>query len=308
MKIIFMGTPDFAVKPLESLLSSARHKVVAVVTQPDKPVGRKGVLTPPPVKTVAEKSGVPVYQFPKIGEGFETLKGLNADIMITCAYGQLIPQSVIMLCPYGIVNIHASLLPKYRGAAPIQYAVINGEKETGVTFMKTDVGLDTGDMIAKYPLTIKNGETAGELSDRLSSLGAEKAEEVLNSIEEGTAVFEKQDNAIASLVKTIKKEDSIIDFTKDSETVCHFVLGMNPKPAAQCFHNGKIMKVFYAVPAEGKGEPGEVLTAKGKLIVACGKGAIEITELQEEGGKRMSAKDFLSGRKIAVGERLISCL
>ncbi len=306
MKIIFMGTPDFAVKPLESLLSSARHKVVAVVTQPDKPVGRKGVLTPPPVKTVAEKAGVPVYQFPKIGEGLETLKGLNADIMITCAYGQLIPQCVIALCPYGIVNIHASLLPKYRGAAPIQYAVINGEKETGVTFMKTDVGLDTGDMIAKYPLAIKSGETAGELSDRLSSLGAEKAEEVLNSIEDGTAVYEKQDNATSSLVKTIKKEDSIIDFEKDSETVCHFVLGMNPKPAAQCFHDGKIMKVFYAVPSEGAGEPGEVLTAKGRLTVACGKGAIEITELQEEGGKRMSAKDFLSGRKIAAGERLTS--
>lgn len=306
MKIVYMGTPEFATGVLKKLLRSGRHEVVAVVTQPDKPVGRKGILTPPPVKVVAEEGGIPVYQFARIGDGTEELRSLNADIMITCAYGQILPESVIHLCPKGIVNVHASLLPAYRGAAPIQYAVINGEKKTGISFMQTDAGLDTGDVIAEYPLEIRDGETAGELADRLSSLGAEKIGEVLDSIENGTAVRTRQDERFSFVVKTIKKEDAIVDFKKDSETMRHLILGMNPKPVAYCFLRGKILKLYYARPAEGEGDPGEVLSARNQLVVACGSGAVEITELQEEGGKRMSAKDYLAGRKISVGDRLTS--
>ena len=173
MKVIYMGTPEFAVPALKSLINSSGHTVVAVVTQPDRPVGRKGIITPPPVKTVAESIGIPVFQFEKIRRDvIETLKNLNADIMITCAYGQILSREIIDICRYWIINIHASLLPAYRGAAPIQYAVINGEKETGVTIMQTDEGLDTGDIIRQYKTFIGEAETAGELSCRLSALGA----------------------------------------------------------------------------------------------------------------------------------------
>ena len=184
MKVIYLGTPEFAVKPLEKIINSDLHEVVAVVCQPDRPVGRKAIVTPPPVKVVAEKYGIPVLQFEKIRNGgAEELKKFNADIMVTCAYGQILSKEILEVCPKGVINIHASLLPKYRGAAPIQYAIVNGEKKTGVTIMKTEEGLDTGDIIAAYETEIGETETAGELSERLSELGAEHICGVLSDIE-----------------------------------------------------------------------------------------------------------------------------
>ena len=302
MKIIYLGTPEFAVKPLESLIKS-KHEVVAVVTQPDRPVGRKGIITPPPVKVVAEKNNIPVYQFEKIRtDGIESLKSLNADAMVTCAYGQILSEEVLNICPYGVYNIHASLLPKYRGAAPIQYAIICGEKTTGITFMKTDVGLDTGDIVKQYPLDILPDETFGALSERLSILGAEKVADVMTEIETGNACPVKQNDEFMSVVKTIKNEDCIIDFARNSEAVKNLINGLSPAPCAYTFLNGKRYKFYNASLSGGSGNAGEVICADKKLILACGEGAVEIRSLQEEGGKVMDAKSFLLGRKLKVGD------
>ena len=209
MKIIYLGTPEFAVKPLENILLSGKHEVLGVVCQPDRPIGRKAILTPPPVKQTAIKYGIPVYQYESVRkEGVEDLKKLCPDAMVTCAYGQILSQEILDIPKFGVYNIHASLLPKYRGASPIQYAVINGDKKTGITYMKTDVGMDTGDIIRQYEIPIGENETYGELSDRLSLLGAEHIVEILDEIENGKAVFKKQDNSFSSVVKPLKKEDS----------------------------------------------------------------------------------------------------
>lgn len=304
MKVIFMGTPEFAVKPFESLIASKNHEVVAVVSQPDRPVGRRAVVAPTPVKAVALKHSIPVLQFEKIRDGgAEKLGEFNADIIVTCAYGQILSQDIIDLCPFGVVNVHASLLPKLRGAAPIQYAVIGGEKKTGVTFMQTDIGLDDGDIIKSFELDIGETETSGELAQRLSLLGAEKLDEILDSLFLGTAERIKQDDALATVVKTIKKSDTIVDFNKDCESVKNFINGLSPTPAAKSEINGFGVKFFRAAKIEGyDGECGEVVAADKKLVVACLKGAVEILELQADGGKRMSARDFLNGRKIKVGD------
>ncbi|MDY3724258.1 MAG: methionyl-tRNA formyltransferase [Candidatus Borkfalkiaceae bacterium] len=307
MNVIFMGTPDFAVPVLESIIKSDKHKVVAVVTQPDRPVGRKAVITPPPVKVAAAAHGLSTFQFEKIRlEGAETLKSLNADIMVTCAYGQLLSQEIIDICKFGIINVHASLLPKYRGAAPIQYAVINGESKTGVTFMKTAAGLDTGDIIAEYEIPIGTDETAGELAARLSALGAEHICDILTAIENGSATFTPQNERLAFTVKTIKKEQAETDFSLPAVKVKQFILGMNPSPVAYAFCKGKKIKIYRAkaLNEEFAGKCGEVVKADKKLIVKCGSGAIEITEIQEEGGKKLSARDFTAGRKLAVGDVL----
>ena len=307
MKVIYMGTPEFAVPALKSLINSSGHTVVAVVTQPDRPVGRKGIITPPPVKTVAESLGIPVFQFEKIRrDGIETLKNLNADIMITCAYGQILSREIIDICRYGIINIHASLLPAYRGAAPIQYAVINGEKETGVTIMQTDEGLDTGDIIRQYKTFIGEDETAGELAGRLSALGAENICSVLDDIENNRVRRVKQDDGKAFTVKTIKKEDAEIDFNKSAVNIRNFIRGMNPSPVAYCFCNGKTIKIYRSEVLDGETatKNGEVVEAYKNLVVKTGDGLLKITELQEEGGKKMDARTFLLGRKLKVGDIL----
>ena len=305
MKVIYLGTPEFSVAPLESIINSDRHEIVAVVTQPDRPVGRKAIITPSPVKVVAIKNDIPIYQFESIRkEGVKILTSLGADAMITCAYGQILSQEVLDATKLGTFNIHASLLPKYRGASPIQYAIINGEKTTGVTFMKTDAGLDTGDIISQFSVDIIKDETFGELSERLSALAADKVCGVLDAIESGKTVFKKQDDAIASVVKTLKKEDGIIDFTKNCEAVVDLINGLNPWPVAHMTHCGKTIKIFRATKSDMCGNAGEVLFDEGKLVVACGTGAAEITEIQEEGAKRMSAKDYLLGRKLKKGDVL----
>ena len=307
MKIVFLGTPDFAVNTLKAIINS-RHEILAVVTQPDKPVGRSSKLVFSPVKQVAIEHGLKVLQYNKIRlEGVEDLKALNPDIMVTCAFGQILSQEIIDIAPKGIINIHASLLPKYRGAAPIQWSIINGDKETGVTIMQTEAGIDTGDIISVRKTLIGEKETAGELFDRLSVIGAELLVETLNQIEDGKAVYVKQDHALATHVKMLKKEDGIIDFNNSCETIFNFVRGMNPWPCAYAFLNGKTLKVYACEEVDlslnGEYAAGTIALADAKrgLIVSTANGFIRLTDIQIEGGKRMTDCAYLLGHKIEVG-------
>lgn len=307
MRLVFLGTPDFAVKSLEAIINS-KHEILAVVTQPDKPVGRKAILTPSAVKACALQNGLNVLQYNKISkEGVEDLKALNPDIMVTCAFGQILSQEVIDIPKLGIINVHASLLPKYRGAAPIQYSILNGDKQTGVTIMQTEAGIDTGDILAVEKTDIGENETAGELFDRLSVMGAKLIVETLDKLKKGEIIPTKQDESKATVVKMIKKEDAEIDWTKDSLTIKHLVLGMNPWPVAFTTLFGKKLKIYKCESLSGDfGKTGTVVKVdKNSIIVACGSGAIDIQELQLEGGKKMSTHDFLLGRKISVGEKLL---
>ena len=304
MKVVFLGTPDFAVGALDKI--NEVYDVVAVVTQPDKPKGRSGKPTFSAVKEEALKLNIPVYQFVKIRkEGVEPLKALNADVFVTCAYGQILSQEIIDIPKYGIINIHASLLPKYRGAAPIQWSIINGDEYTGVTIMRTDAGVDTGDILLSEKIKIGERETAGELFDRLSSLGAELIVKALKLIESGCAVFVKQDEALATHVRMLTKEDGLIDWSKSPKQIFDLVRGTTPWPGAYTYYNGKILKI-HAVEISQSGEvgqAGEVLSSDKKdgIVVSAGGGAVRITELQIEGAKRMSAHDFLLGRTLEKG-------
>lgn len=306
MKLVFLGTPDFAVPSLERIIAS-KHEILAVVTQPDKHVGRKNVLTPSPVKVCALNHGLKVLQYNKIRvEGVEDLKNLAPDIMVTCAFGQILSQEIIDIAPRGIINVHASLLPKYRGAAPIQYSVINGDTETGVTIMQTEAGIDTGDILSVEKTPIDPDETAGELFERLSELGAKLIVETLDKIEAGKITPVKQDETKATHVKMLTRETGKIDWAKSAKDIKNLVRGTNPWPAAHTFLNGKALKIFVVNALDGDfdGQIGEVLRADKKLVVKCGQGAVEILEIQAEGGKRMSATAFDAGRKILKGDIL----
>ena len=304
MRVVFLGTPDFAVPSLKAI-NNSKHKIVAVVTQPDKPVGRRAVVTPSPVKVCAEELGLKVLQYSKISaEGIDDLKSLAADIMVTCAFGQILSEEVLGIAPHGVVNVHASLLPKYRGSAPIQYSVINGDAVTGVTIMQTEKGIDTGDILAVSKVSVGDDETAGDLFDKLSLIGAKLIAETLDKIENGDIVPVKQDDNEATYVKMIKKSDALIDWSKPSRTVNNLIRGMNPWPVAYTVFNGKAIKIYSAKALDKSFDcrPGQVAVANKKLVVGCGVGSLEIVELQPEGGRRMSAKDYLLGRKIAEGD------
>lgn len=308
MNIIFMGTPDFAVESLKALINS-ENKILAVVTQPDKPVGRKGEIIFSPVKQVAIDNGIPVLQYNKIRiEGVEDIRNLKPDLIVTCAFGQILSQELIDIPKYGIINVHASLLPKYRGAAPIQWSILNGDKETGVSIMRTEIGIDTGDVLLARRLVIGKDETAGELFDRLALLGAKCIVDAVEMLKNGNAVWTKQDESLATHVKMIKKEDGLIDWSTSNEQIFNFVRGMNPWPCAFTYFGDKMIKVWKVsiCDKEYVGENGQVLVAdvKNGLIINCGKGAICVEELQSAGGKRMSAKAFLLGNKIPVGSVL----
>lgn len=306
MKIVYLGTPDFAVKPLEAILKS-KHQVLAVVTQPDKPVGRKGIITPCDVKVCATRYGVKTLSYNKIRfEGVEDLKNLNPDIMVTCAYGQILSQEILDIPKYGVINIHASLLPKYRGSAPIQWSIINGEETTGVTIMQTDIGVDTGDIIKSQELKIGETETAGELFERLSVLGAKTIVGVLDDIESGNYTKTKQDESLATHTKMLKKEDGVINFNKCSKDIVNLIRGLNPWPMAFTYLKGKMLKITSATCSNEKGNAGEVLFAdvKNGLIIGTSDGSIKVNELQLEGAKRMSSRDFLLGNKIKKGDKL----
>ena len=304
-----MGTPDFARSSLEAMLA-AGFSVIGVVTQPDKPKGRKMILTPSPVKVAAEEAGIPVYQ-PKTlrSEEFAELLGeLAPDMIVVAAYGKILPENVINFPKYGCINVHGSLLPKYRGAAPIQRAILEGETETGVTIMYMDVGLDTGDMIAKVTVPIEETDNFETLHDKMAEAGAKLLVETLPAIEAGTAPREKQDDSLSTYAAKIENEDCVLSFDTDAVKVFNQIRGLSPFPLAVVSLSGKALKLVRAelIETEENHEvPGEVLSLeKGKITVACRTGSVAITEVLPEGKNRMRAADFINGRKIAQGDLL----
>ncbi len=303
MKIVFAGSPAFAVPALERLIAGG--KVIAVITQPDRAVGRKKVLTPTAVKSCALAHNIPVYCFEKIGNEVAALQQLGADVMITCAYGQILTQKVLDCFPCGVWNIHASILPEFRGASPIQSAILAGKTHTGVTVMRTELALDAGDILLVKRCEIGN-LTCGELTEKLSLLGADAAEEAVELLESGNVSLLLQDEAKVSFCKKISKADCKIDFTRSFKHICRLIKAFSPEPAAYCMHGGNILNVLNAETEEGVcGKAGEVVRAdKNGIVVACGGGGIKITVLQPAGGKKMSAADFVNGRKIKAGDIL----
>lgn len=303
MKILFLGTPDFAVKPLIEILSlGSPFEVIGVVTNKDKPVGRKKVLTPPPVKVEALKNNLPVFQYDKIRlEGVEDLKKLNPDIIVTCAFGQILSQEILNIPKYGVINIHASLLPKYRGASPIQHAILNGEKETGVTIMQTVMEVDAGDILLQEKLQILDNETSGELFERLSVLGSEMVKKALVLIKNGNAKYTAQDKDKATFTKMIKKEHALINWENTSEEIFNKIRAFNPSPICFTFYNGQPLKIYSAKLSNGSGTPGEIKTCEKYLEVACGKGSIIVEKVQKAGSSAMNIADFLRGNKLQKG-------
>ncbi|MGI6094236.1 MAG: methionyl-tRNA formyltransferase [Lachnospiraceae bacterium] len=309
MRLVFMGTPDFSVGTLEALLA-AGHEIVGVVTQPDKPKGRGKTLLPTPVKEVALEHALPVYQPQKARDPqfIEQLRSLKPEAIIVVAFGQLLPKAILDMPPYGCINVHASLLPKYRGAAPIQWAVIDGEKETGVTIMRMDEGLDTGDMIAKTVVTLEPDETGGSLFDKLSREGASLCVKTLEEIEAGCAVYEKQPKeSTTDYARMIDKKMGEIDWDQDAQKIEQLVRGLNPWPSAYTYMNGKILKIWKAqvLQETSQQQPGQVVKAeKDQLYIQTGKGILKIQELQLEGKKRMETGAFLRGHTVEVNTRL----
>lgn len=302
MNIIYMGTPDFAVPALKKLHES-KHKVVAVFTQPDKPKGRKMVLTPPDVKVCATELGIPVYQPTtfKSEEPLEIIKSYNPDVIVVAAYGKLLPKAVLESAKYGCINIHGSLLPKYRGAAPIQQSVLNGDKVTGVTAMQMAEGLDTGDILTLIETEIGENETSGELFDRLSILGGDLIIKTLDMLEKGEITPIKQDESKATHTSKIDKSLCPIDFTKSANEVHNKVRGLNPWPVATAELMGKRLKIYSTKVCEKSGKAGTIISTK-PFVVACGSGSVVILELQPEGKKRMPSSAFLAGHKLNIGD------
>ena len=317
MKIIYAGTPDFAVEPLKRILQLHTIQVVAVITQEDKPQGRKGILTPPPVKTLAQSYDIPVLQYAKIKEHVCDLRALGADVMITCAYGQILTQEVLDSFPMGVYNIHAGLLPKYRGASPIQSCILAGETQTGVCIMKTERGLDTGDILRKQTLDIFPQETYGQLSERLSSLGAELILLALEDLQNGCVCLTPQGEENANVVRKITKEHAQIDFSKSAQEIINLVRAMNPAPVAFTTlgdNQYNVYEVEKAVLTEEENaymqtaKIGEILSDKAKrgLLVKCGDGAVKLLKVQPAGGKIMGGGDIINGRKAQKGQ-VFSC-
>lgn len=306
MRIIFMGTPDFSVPTLEALVAS-EHEVIAVVTQPDKPKGRGKEIHMSPVKECALRHNIPVYQPVRArDEAFvEEMRALNPDAMVVIAFGQILPKSLLDLPKYGCVNIHASLLPKYRGAAPIQWAVINGDEETGITTMMMDVEMDTGDMLEKTVEKLNPGETGGSLFDRLSLLGGDLILSTLSKLEKGEITPQHQDHAKATYVKKISKSMGDIDWTMDAVSIERLVRGLNPWPSAFTRWNGRMLKIWEAkvLPdPEEKAPCGSVISTDNEgLKIQTGNGVLCVTSLQLEGKKRMDIAAFLRGYQIESG-------
>lgn len=308
MKIVFMGTPDFAVEALEAIIK-AGHDVACVVTQPDKPKGRGKEMQFTPVKQCAKEHQIPILQPVKVREAeqVEALRAFGADIFVVAAFGQILPKEILTMPKYGCVNIHASLLPKYRGAAPIQWAVINGEKESGVTIQQMGEGVDTGDILLKRAIPLDPKETGESLYDKLSKLGAELIVEVLPKIEAGEVTPQKQDEAQSTHVGKITKALGQIDWNKSAAELERLVRGLNSWPSAYTSLHGKNLKIWEAevLKEQDSGEPGIVAeVTKTSVIVNTGDGRLAITSVQLEGKKRMEVKDFLLGYKIEKGEKL----
>lgn len=304
MRIVFMGTPDFAVPCLQRLLEDG-HEVPAVFTQPDKPVGRHAVLTPPPVKQLALSHGIPVYQPTKMRDGTAAalLRELAPDCLVVVAYGRILPQEILDVPPRGCVNIHGSLLPRYRGAAPIQWSVIRGETVTGVTSMFMDAGMDTGDIIDTLTTPIGENETAGELFERLAPLGARLLSTTLAAIADGTVTRRPQNDAEATMAPMLEKAMGRLDLTRPARELHNQVRGMNPWPGAFCTAGGKTLKIHETRVAAGSGAPGTLLCAD-PVTVACGEGALQLVTVQPEGKPRMAAEAWLRGARLSQGARL----
>ena len=298
MKIVFMGTPDFAVPSLEALLARG-HEVAAVFTQPDKPKGRGHKLLPPPVKSLALEHGIPVYQPATLRteEAAETLRALQPELIVVAAYGKLLPPAVLSIPPRGCINVHGSLLPQYRGAAPIQWAVLNGEKKTGVTIQQMGEGLDTGDMLQKAETEIGENETSGELFDRLKEIGAALLVDTIDRLD--TLVPVPQDEAAATYAPMIRKEMGAVDWTQAAQAVHNLVRGLNPWPAAFFTLGGKRIKLYRTEIDHASGEPGTRAELDGEMTVFCGTDAVRLTEIQPENGKRMRGSDYLRGHPLA---------
>ncbi|HOI15398.1 MAG TPA: methionyl-tRNA formyltransferase [Geobacteraceae bacterium] len=303
LRVIFMGTPQFACPTLQRLIDRG-DEIPAVVTQPDRPKGRGQKSVPPPVKELAERHGLPVLQPIKVRapEFIESVREMNPDVVVVVAFGRILPKALLEIPRYGCINVHASLLPRYRGAAPLNWCIINGETETGVTTMLMDVGLDTGDMLLKKATPIDPDEDTSSLHDRLSLIGADLLHETLDLLVQGKLVPEKQDDALSCYAPMLKKEDGLIDWTRDARTIRNLVRGMTPWPGAFTYLDGKLVKVYRARIGEGEGAPGTVLDAgRDGIEVACGGGSLLLDELQLEGKKRLPVRDFLAGCRIAPG-------
>ena len=300
MRVVFMGTPDFAVPTLAALIEN--HEVVGVVTQPDKRKGRGKEMQYTPVKTAALNHGIEVYQPAKVkDEEFQNvLRDINADVIVVVAFGQILPPSIIHMPKYGCINVHASLLPKYRGAAPIQWAVIDGEKETGITTMQMDEGLDTGDMMLKEVVPVDEKETGGSLHDKLAACGGKIILETLQKVEDGTVTYTKQDDSKSNYAKMLDKNLGKIDFTKKAVEIERLIRGLNPWPSAYTKLNGKTLKIWDADVLEGENEtPGKIVNiTKDQIWISTGEGILAVNELQLEGKKRMNTEDFLRGYKM----------
>lgn len=303
MKIVYAGTPQYAVAPLKALVENG-FEVIAVVTQEDRPVGRRARLTPPPVKQYAQERGIPVYQFHKIREHVEELRAIGGDIMFTCAYGQILSRAVLESFALGVWNAHASLLPEFRGASPVQSAILAGKTQTGVTIMKTEEKLDAGDILLVKRCDILPGETAGELAEKLSALSAEAMCEAAKMIEAGDDNILLQDDSAATYCKKIAKEDARADFSLPAAKVCALINAMSPSPAAYANLAGAQVNFYRAFEEpEEDGTCGQVVRAdKRGIVIKCGGGCVRITEAQFAGGKRLSAADIVNGRKISAGD------
>lgn len=307
MNIVFMGTPDFAVPCLKALVA-AGHTVSGVFTQPDKPKNRGQKLAFSPVKECAAELGIPVFQPLSLRKGddaqtsLDTLRGLDPDCIVVAAYGQILPKMILDLPKYGCINVHASLLPRYRGAAPIQHCIIDGEKKTGITIMYMAEGLDTGDMILKEEVEIGERMTASELHDKFCEISGPLLLRALKMLEDGTSQREKQTDENTCYASMISKEMCRIDFHKPAEAVYNFIRGMSASPCAFTTLGGKRMKIYFAEKTDIKTDLPAGTAADGRLAVACGDGgAVRISDMQLEGGKRMSADDFLRGREVKKG-------
>ena len=308
MRIVFLGTPIFAVKCLDRLIHS-NHEIVAVVTQPDKPSERGNKIEFSEVKKYALANHIPLFQYNKISrDGLIDLRALNPDIMVTAAYGQILSQDILDIAKYGVINVHASILPKYRGASPIQTAIINGDTETGVTIMKTETGLDTGDIIDIAKTPIFENETAGELTDRLADMGSELLLDVLFNIEHGTAKFIPQEHFSATVTAKIKKDDCVINWQKSTKEIKCLILGTNPNPIARTLLGDQVVKIYKAKIADIELTDEDKQLANGTILprssakfgvfVKTADGALELLEMQMPGGKILQAKMLINGRKI----------
>lgn len=304
MRILFFGTPDFAVPCLDALIREG-FDVVGCVTQPDKPQGRSMKLTPPPVKVLAEEKGIPVFQPERLKEGQleDVLADTRPDVCAVVAYGKILPEYVLSYPKYGCINVHGSLLPKYRGAAPIQWAVRNGDTVTGVSTMFLNAGMDTGDVIYTEETPIPETETAGELFDRLAPMGAELLVRTLRDVEAGIAPRTPQNEAEATYAPMLTREDARVDWSRGARELSCLVRSLNPWPVAAASLHGTSLKIFAACPVEGTGTPGEILSAGGEgITVCCGSGALRITELQPQNGKRMTAAVYCNGHRLIPGD------